>query len=165
MPNGWAWLAKRITSSNTYKFLKGISPDVLFMYTVVQKFKDESSIVTCIDTIDRWEKDYGIPDDCFFVASDLETRRNNVILKKAGLGTQTRADFQALALKLGFACVVWTDGTNKFTIYFDLPTTLNPNLFPLQFPYPFGSNYGNIIECVFAKLIPANCNAIFRYIL
>lgn len=165
LPPGVAWLAKRIQDSNTYLFLKSIAQYLSLFFLNIEKLKDEMSPDTTIDLIDRWEREFGIPDDCINVLTLLQDRRNNVLLKMAGLGVQTDADFEALALKLGATCVCWRDGIKKFTIYFDLPAAWGPIVFPLPFPYPFGSRYGIIIECLFTKLIPANCEAVFRYVL
>jgi uncharacterized protein YmfQ (DUF2313 family) len=165
LPNGKAWLAKRITTTNTYKFLKALTYRFQTLDYDLEKLKQELDPATTSDLISEWEREVGIPDECFPVANNLIDRRKNVLLKIAALGVQTDPDFEALALKLGATCICWRDGVNKFRIYFDLPIAWSPYVFPIPFPYPFGLSYGNIIECLFTKLIPANCEPVFRYIL
>lgn len=47
----------------------------------------------------------------------------------------------------------------RFTIYVDL--NFEGNDFPLQYAYPYGTDTDDIIECLFEKLKPANCDVFF----
>lgn len=53
------------------------------------------------------------------------------------------------------------DGRFTIVINFKLPPEL---LFPLDFPIPFGSQQFAILECLFTKLKPANCQILFGFI-
>lgn len=50
----------------------------------------------------------------------------------------------------------------RFTIV--VKFTTSENQFPLVFPYPFGDEQFAILECLFGKLKPANCDIIFELV-
>ena len=183
MQQGWWSRAIRQVDTIWYKILKSLSStfktlDTQINATGLETFPDET-----IDLIERWEKDLGIPDDIFDNSGTLEQRRNNVIIKLAGLGVQTAEDFVNVAKLIGYDNVVisaaevavfplsfpipfFPSAKNaRFTIYVDLPKSAGLGFFPLPFPATFASGQDNAIERLFNKLKPANVQLIFRYIL
>jgi len=132
--------------------------------------------------LEEWESALGIPDGCFNADGPIEERRNHVLIK-LGLSVQTAEDFEDLATVFGFASNVkggafhgtfpmifpimfFPTGTDaRYTMIIELPQSLNPNVFPFTFPFVFGEREGNIIECLFDRLKPANTKNRYRYIL
>lgn len=188
LPDGEAFVAKNITTTNTYKFFDAIAKNfVLYCDDLREVQQVEMDPNTTEDLISRWEREYGIPDECLDIAPTLEERRQNILIKIGMSGVQTVQDFEDLALKFGvvvnvypaagtseitfpldFPWLFFNETTAKFTIIVELPLQLGENIFPFdntKFPFPFSSTNGNIIECVFRKLVPATDDVIFRYIL
>lgn len=188
LPDGKAFESKNIPSKNMYKFVDAIAKTFVLTCNDIEEVKRvEMFPDTTEDLISRWEKQYGIPDSCFSNKGSLEERRQNILIKIGMNGVQTVADFENLALKFGlnvevkpgagsdlltfplaFPWVFTSAQQARFILIVDLPTILGTYIFPFtvtKFPFPFGSSNGNIIECVFTKLVPANVKVIFRYIL
>lgn len=186
LPDGKAFESKNIPSKNLYKFLDAILKSFVLFCNDLEEVLKEMNPATAESLISRWEQEYGIPDQCLKKSFDLATRRNNVLIKIGMDGVQTVQDFEDLAAQfgfiveivpiagideavfpLGFPWVFITDQEARFTIYVNLPTELGVNVFPFEdkFPFPFSSTNTNIVECVFRRLVPANVQVIFQYIL
>lgn len=188
LPDGKAFEAKNIPSKNIYKLMDAIAKNfVLFANDLEEVLNVEMNPGTTEDLISRWEKEYGLPDECLVKTTDLEQRRTNILVKIGMNGVQTVQDFIDLAAIFGYDVNVipaagmdaavfplafpWIFGTAaelRFTIYVDLPAELGENTFPFdvtKFPFPFSSTNTNIIECVFRRLVAADVKVIFRYIL
>jgi uncharacterized protein YmfQ (DUF2313 family) len=117
LPPGIAWAAKRISTSNTYKLLKSVSQQVQILFSDFDRLKEEMDPNTTTELIDRWEKEYGIPDDIIAVAFTIPDRRNNVILKMAGLNISTINEFRALAARLGYTLTIDISSAIRFPPY------------------------------------------------
>jgi len=181
MPNGPLFEAKNIQDSNFRKLLKGFAGELFtaqgYLVTLEQEyFPDATNLF-----LSEWESALGIPDDCFPLADDNNTRRMYILIKLAALGVQTADDF----IELGNL--------------FDESGSLNINVFPLSDalypPYnvPFtpvglpearyiivveGNNIlanvppydvpfnvessETILQCVLSKQKPSNCRILFR---
>ena len=138
--------------------------------------------------ISEWESAVGIPDTCFPGDGDLDTRRRHVLTKLASLGVQTNEDFETVARLFGFIvqcqpglesalCVTRggsiTEADCRWTVVitFYLAETLTFTYTFLNRDPPPGPEDGllffdaqvPILECLFAKLIPANCQLRFLY--
>lgn len=188
LPDGTAFQAKNIPSKNLYKFLDAIAQSfILFAHDLEEALK-EMNPETTEDLIARWEKEYGLPDQCIEKSFDLQTRRDNILIKIGMNGVQTAQDFIDLAAKFGvvveiipgieyysfpfsvskFPFSFQTEAISRFTLIVLLPTALGSNVFPFsttKFPFPFSSTNANIIECVFNRIVPANVQVIFKYVL
>lgn len=167
-PNGDLWKGKVIESTNMYKLFRGISQENLRAENYLKTLQDEFIPDKTEVFIDEWERVLGIPDDCFNGEGDLETRRRNVLIKLASLGVQTVDDFQDLANLFGVTAIVYpgeeaptTPPVPKFTIVVEFVTTSG---FPFTFPFTFGDDTIAILECLFKKLRPANCDVVFQQI-
>ncbi len=172
LPGGDLFAAKSIDTSNLYKFLNGLSPEMLKVDNFIKTYRE----LIIPDKLDEtfildWEMALGIPDDCFKANGTIEERRTHVLAKLASLGVQTVADFEAMALLFGISVTVVPgieengpgDADDRFRIYvrhLELPS----DAFPLTFPIVFGSKAISIITCLFDKLKPANCEVIFKQI-
>lgn len=187
LTDGQATVAKNIPSKNLYKFIDAIAKNFVLYTNDLNEVLREMDPSTTEDLINRWEREYGIPDECLSVAFDIETRRQNVLIKIGMNGVVTVQDFVDLALRFGvvvevfpaksdpnitfplaFPWLFMSEKAAKFTLIVKLPAELGTNIFPFnvtKFPFPFSSTNGNIIECVFRRLVAANINVIFRYVL
>lgn len=180
LPDGDAWVNKFNSESNLGKLIIGLAAEYLKISIMIEDSLNEVNINTTVQLIDEWERSVGIPDDCFDASGTLQERRDRVISKLSNYGgIQTAEDFERLALTLGFNVEV-TNGTAngvfplKFPIRFfdnrkEAVHTIIVNLeeqrsvFPLTFPIEFSSGVTGIIECLFKKLAPANCQVLFLY--
>lgn len=104
LPGGELFESAYIPGSNFNALLAGLSGELLraenFMFLYNSQFiPDETTVF-----IEEWESAVGIPDNCFTISSSdtNEQRRLNILVKLASLGVQTVADFENLAVILGF---------------------------------------------------------------
>lgn len=189
LPDGKAFEAKNVPSTNTYKFIDALAKSFILFANDLEEVYKEMNPATTENLISRWENEYGMAQSCLGIASTLEERRSNLLIRIGMDGVQTVDDFEALAQSLGIDCVIHrfadiegfpfttngfpitlaTDKYARFTIIVDLPTELNEEVFPFSsngFPIILLSELSTgIIECVFNKLVPVNVNVTYRYIL
>lgn len=188
MPDGKAFESKNIPEKNLYKFLDAIAQSFILFNDDLNAVFEEMNPATTEDLIARWEKEYGIPDACISLAPTLEERRTNILTKIGMNGVQTVQDFIDLAAKFGITVEIipgidfyafpftipkfpfpfQSEKTARFTLIVNLPQALGENVFPFtptKFPFPFGSTNANILECLFTRIVPANVQVIFRYVL
>lgn len=129
--------------------------------------------------IEEWERNVGIPDDCFDVAADLATRRRNVLIKLVSLGVQTNDDYIALGNLLGFSIqidypiiaavlpqivpfIVNSSRILRFT-WIVRANGLVVTALPQIVPFIVGdSTEQTILQCLFNKLKPANTLIIYE---
>lgn len=179
LPGGELFEAKNIQDSNFRKLLRGMAGELYRANGLLREYDilpDET-----IKFISEWESALGIPDDCFSGNGTIEERRRDVLVKLAASGIQTNQDFVDLAALFGVTVTVTAGveeitfplvfpvlmfSTNKearFTIIVEF-TAPDTSRFPLTFPILFGTDEIGLLECVFNKLKPANCNIIFRQV-
>ena len=130
--------------------------------------------------IEEWERFVGIPDDCIEIASSLEQRRMNILLKLSGINVSTEKQFKNIAKILGYEIEVSNGVDNStfplklpflliseaaapFTIVITLPASIKPIGFPLTLPFKLSEEQPDILKCLFDKLKPANTKVFFRY--
>lgn len=171
LPSGRLFAAKLRANTVLRKLLTGLAGEVLNSEGFVKALQDEFIPDTTVKFIEEWESVLGIPDDCFLATGDTDERRRDILIKLASLGVQTADDFVALAALFGIAVTVSSgkavnepsaasDKEQRFTIVVTF-TVDAANTFPLTFPIPFGDEVIAIVECLFIKLKPANCNVLF----
>ena len=169
------------SGENLKKVLVGLGASWLDYRAFINKLSIEYNINTTEDLISSWEGFVGIPDSCFNIASTIEERRQNVLLKIAGLNVATARQFENIAQILGFSIKV-TSGIEEatfpmafpitllsagdlgFTILVRIDASLKPSGFPLTFPFEFTGDAPDILQCLFNKIKPANTQVIFKYI-
>ena len=166
---------------NLKKVLLGLAASWLDYRAFINKISVEYNVDTTEDLISSWEGFVGIPDSCFNIASTIEERRQNVLLKIAGLNVSTARQFENIAQILGFSIQV-TSGIEEatfpmtfpitllnpgdlgFTILVRIDSSLKPAGFPYTFPFEFTGDAPEILQCLFNKIKPANTQVIFKYI-
>ncbi len=187
MPSGKAWDAKNKIGSNIRNLASGFTEEFARGDLTQHNFIQEMMPDTTDEYVGDWEKAVGIPDHCFTVAPDLETRRLNIKTKLSLLGLQTKADFEGFATSIGLS-IKARSGIDHATIadggyetelpVVDIPTEMAtikaarqtlvittliaPESFTYEFDFPFSSPAQTLLECVFRDAKPANCNILFK---
>lgn len=181
MPGGILFASKSIHDSNFRKLLTGMAGELFRANGYLKSYNDEIIPDQTVKFIEEWESALGIPDSCFKATGTIIERRRDVLVKLAALGVQTSDDFVALALTFGITVTInsgireiafplvfpvimfSTLKEGRFTIIVRF-TDQSANRFPLVFPITFGSGEIVILECLFTKLKPANCDIIFQQV-
>jgi uncharacterized protein YmfQ (DUF2313 family) len=159
--------------------LQGLATELIRSSELLALFRDQILPDETILFLDEWEAAVGIPDDCFDGQGSDAKRRRDVLAKLASLGVQTAEDFKALAQIFGLGVII-TGGSVHGTFPFTFPMILFPdertarhtivvdvmenpvgNVFPYTFPLTFGDPLTTLVECLFRKLKPANCDLLF----
>jgi len=172
--------AKNREDSTLRKILIGLASEWLNFRSKINEVSNEYNPKTTTKLIEEWEEFVGIPDDCIPVASTIEQRRLNVLLKLAGINATTEKQFKNIASILGYNIEVSngvststfpltlpflliSEASAPFTIVITLPSSIKPSGFPLTFPFTLTSQQPAILDCLFNKLKPANTQLFFRY--
>lgn len=180
-PGGKLWAAVHKDGTNLNKLIKALARTLAETECSIMEFQEQFMPDKTVLFLDEWEKALGIPDDCFKGTGSQDERRLHILVKLASLGVQTAEDFENLAAKFGINVTVRGGITNiKFPltfpiIFFDTEKEARftivvefnepaPNAFPLTFPISFGNGVIGILECLFRKLKPANCDIIFQQV-
>ena len=172
--------AKNRDDSTLRKILLGLASEWLNFRDKINEVVNEYNPQKTTALIQEWEEFVGIPDDCIPVASTIEQRRLNVLLKLAGINATTEKQFKNVASILGYNIEVSngvststfpltlpflliSEASAPFTIVITLSSSLKPSGFPLTFPFTLTSQQPAILDCLFNKLKPANTQLFFRY--
>ena len=172
--------AKNRDGSTLRKILLGLASEWLNFRDKINEVSSEYNPQKTTALIQEWEQFVGIPDDCIPVASTIEQRRLNVLLKLAGINATTEKQFKNVASILGYNIEVSngvststfpltlpflliSEASAPFTIVITLPSSIQPNGFALTFPFTLTSQQPAILDCLFNKLKPANTQLFFRY--
>jgi len=179
MPSGKAFAAKNIIGSVIRKLLLGFAVEIMRIDTWIALFRTDTVPDQTKNFIPEWESALGIPDSCFKGTGTDTARRLAIEIKLAGQGVQTAQDFVDLALKFGIS--ITAESGSLHGIHGALPTkvyaggdvearntlVIRPTevigeSFPYTFPITFGTSELAILNCLFAKLKPANVNLVFE---
>lgn len=182
LPNGPLFEAKNINDSNFRQLLRGLAGELFTAQGYLVTLNDDYFPDVTVNFLDEWEKALGIPDDCFPGTGSMNERRRDIVTKLASLGIQTDADFEELGTIFGVTVSVYPgiefssvfpatfpfiffDSAKqaRFTLIVDFTVT-EASKFPLIFPFTFGSGEIGVLECLFRRLKPANCDIIFRQV-
>ena len=172
--------AKNRDDSTLRKILLGLASEWLNFRNKINEVVNEYNPQKTTALIQEWEEFVGIPDDCIPVASTIEQRRLNVLLKLAGINVTTEKQFKNVASILGYNIEVSngvststfpltlpflliSEASAPFTIVITLSSSIKPSGFPLTFPFTLTSQQPAILDCLFNKLKPANTQLFFRY--
>lgn len=179
LPTGRATRAAYAKGSNTRNLLKGLSGELKRVEQELRTYVKEYDIRDSELLLGEWERAVGIPDSCFSGTGTIQERQRDVLVKLAASGVQTAGDFEALAEIFGVTVEV-TAGIDQITFPLVFPVAMftteqearftivvtftdeTPNIFPMTFPFVFGSDVIALIECIFKKLKPANCQIFFQ---
>lgn len=177
LSNGKLFEAKNILGSNFNRLLRGFSGELRTAEGYLDTFETEYFPDETVLFLDEWESALGIPDGCFDGTGTADERRENILVKLAALGIQTTQDFIDLALRFGKVVNVFPLSDEAFPPYAVpfTPIQLHEGRFVIVItgvdlvtgvpPYdvPFDLTVGeSLMECVFKKLKPDNCDLIFR---
>lgn len=166
LPGGPLWESGTVPGTNLNALLVGLSGAMLdietFNYIYLTEFIPSGEGTSFLED---WERALAIPDECFPGPQqpNRNIRRLHVLVKLASLGVQTVADFTRLATIIGYPGTLVQSGIDAGIPEPDGQFTVVVKLadegigFPSAFPIPFYSNQQTIVECLFNKLIPANC--------
>lgn len=181
LPGGLLFASRSVQDSNFRKLLRGMSGELFRSNGLLKEYCEQMIPDQTVKFIDEWESAVGIPDSCFKGTGTLTERRRDILTKLAALGVQTRQDFIDLAATFGVAITI-NAGIDEITFPLTFPvvmfgtlkearftivvrfTVQAANRFPLVFPITFGSGEIAILECLFTKLKPANCDIIFQQV-
>ena len=172
--------AKNRDDSTLRKILLGLASEWLNFRDKINEVADEYNPQKTTALIQEWEQFVGIPDDCIPVASTIEQRRLNILLKLAGINATTEKQFKNVALILGYNIEVSngvststfpltlpflliSEASAPFAIVITLSSSIQPSGFVLTFPFTLTSQQPAILDCLFNKLKPANTQLFFRY--
>ena len=172
--------AKNRDDSTLRKILLGLASEWLNFRNKINEIVKEYNPQKTTALIQEWEEFVGIPDGCIPVASTIEQRRLNVLLKLSGINVTTEKQFKNVASILGYNIEVSngvststfpltlpflliSEASAPFTIVITLSSSLKPSGFPLTFPFTLTSQQPAILDCLFNKLKPANTQLFFRY--
>lgn len=172
--------AKNRDDSTLRKILLGLASEWLNFRDKINEVVNEYNLQKTTALIQEWEEFVGIPDSCIPVASTIEQRRLNVLLKLSGINVTTEKQFKNVASILGYNIEVSngvststfpltlpflliSEASAPFTIVITLPSSIKPSGFPLTFPFTLTSQQPAILNCLFNKLKPANTQLFFRY--
>lgn len=181
LPGGILFASRSVQNSNFRKLLRGMSGELFRANGLLKEYSEQIIPDETVKFVSEWESAVGIPDDCFLGTGSLDERRRDVLTKLAALGVQTQQDFIDLATTFGvtitinsgireitfplvFPVVMFaTEKVARFTIVVRF-TAQAADKFPLVFPFTFGTGEIAILECLFTKIKPANCDIIFQQI-
>lgn len=172
--------AKNKEGSTLRKILQGLASEWLNFNASLDNVANEYNPNATTNLIEEWEAFVGIPDSCIAIASTLEQRRLNILLKLAGINATTAKQFKNIAAILGYSIEVsngvdtstlpltlpfllMTEGAAPFTIVITLPASLQPQGFPLPLPFTLTQQQPQVLNCLFNKIKPANTQLFFRY--
>lgn len=175
LPPGRAFGSKNETGSNLRAFLRGLAGEVIRVEEQIDLFREEILPDQTVLFLTEWESAVEIPDGCLEGTGSQTQRRLELTTKLADMNLQTPQDFIDLAAIFETPITVesgidrpdlivsesWTNKEARFTIVITFEIEV-PEVFPYTFPIVFGGEEGIIIECLFSKLKPANCQLYFE---
>jgi len=180
LPGGRLFAAKDRDGSNLRSLLTGIADELFTADGYIVDYQNDIIPDATVYFIEEWEQALGIPDSCFAGTGTLNERRRDIILKLVTLGVQTADEFVSIAALFGVAVTVESAAPHgifpmTFPIFigtakdarFTLFVTFTVNAvsrFPITFPLTFGDEFIPIIECLFRRLKPANCDVYFQQV-
>lgn len=147
----------------------------------IDALNDEADPRTCNETIDEWERNLGLPDDCSSSAQTFAERRQAVVAKDIACGGQAPAYFVSLAKALGY------DASIEEYRALKIGDTIDSSCYDDNWVHAFSvvvgdatpvrystiadactddplATWGNeILECVISRAAPAHAVALFSY--
>lgn len=103
LPDGWAWAAKNIKSSNLAKLLTSMAEEYSRIEDRAVALLKESNPATTFELLPDWERVFGLPDQC---APDevltLQQRRQRILQLLTTRGGQNKSFYKTLAAQFGY---------------------------------------------------------------
>lgn len=181
LPGGDLFASKQVPDSKLRKLLRGLSWEMFRSNGLLREYNAEIIPDQTNKFLGEWESAVGIPDCCFTGTGTADERRRDILVKLASLGVQTTEDFIDLAKIFGVGVSI-SNGIDGITFPLTFPvlmftalrearftivvtfTIQEDSTFPLAFPIAFGSGEIALLECLFRKVKPANCDIIFKQV-
>lgn len=182
LPGGELFIAKSVQDSNFRKLLRGLAGELFRSNGLLREYDTEIIPDQTNKFLSEWESALGIPDTCLKGTGTNDERRRDILVKLAALGVQTDEDFEELAAQFGVTVDV-SPGIDEITFPWVFPlsfwfstnqearytimvrfTVQEASRFTYTFPITFGDSLIGILECLFTKLRPANCDIIFQQV-
>ena len=161
LPNDRLFKTKNIIDKVLYRFLKGATFEFSRVETLIRDVANQYDPQQTIDLLERWESAVGLPDDCISLATTIDERRENVLLKLRSLYAQSEQDFIDLAELLGYTITI-EHGSDKFYPPYEIPHFL---LTPPQGRFIWIVRSSSVLpqklKCLFNKLKPVHTKLIF----
>lgn len=105
-PRGAAWGTPDGEAPSTQSVIANLTRALLApfgdLYARAWRLVDEACTSTLVDSLDDWERDYGLPDPCVTEPQTIEQRKNSLAARVMRLATITPADVVKLAARLGY---------------------------------------------------------------
>jgi len=161
LPNGEAFVAKYVEGTNLRSYQKAKSQEFKRFGDFIADLISEVLPSTSINLLNEWESYLGIPDNCIPLATTLQERRDNVILKLTSLAYQTEQHLIDLADAYGFTITFGLSTGFNYT----LPFVLNNNersLFLISGNFSTNPDKAAVFQCLIKSLIPANKTVVFQ---
>lgn len=180
LPNDPLWDDKNVEASELRKILLGLASQWLDARETVNTVCREYDPATTTQLLSEWETTVGIPDGCFRTTGvSLEKRRQQVLLKLAGINVTTAKQFENIAQILGvsitveaakdsysttfemtFPIVLLSESESIFTIIVTVYDITEG--FPYTFPLSLSDGIISLLRCLFNKLKPSHTLLYFR---
>lgn len=176
LPNAPIFAAKRMVGKKLRNLLRGLSGTLLQAQQFIQTTADERDAGNADLTIELWEAAVGIPDTVFRGTNfELEYRQRDVLTRLGRMNSSTKPAWQNLLDLYGIDAVVesgWQhrgdfpvgpagDKEAKFTIIVFVSNAVDPRVFPVSFPWKFGSILTEA-QNMLTQMKPANVAVQFR---
>lgn len=178
LPNGPIYAAKRVVGTKLRSLLRGLAGTLVRAQEFMQITVDERDASNADLTIDLWEAAVGIPDNVFRGTNfELEFRQRDVITKLGRMNSSTKMAWEDLLALYGITATVesgWLhrgdfpvgpvgDKEAKFTIIIFVTNAVDPRVFPVSFPWKFGSILSET-EAMLQQMKPSNVAVQFRIV-
>ena len=179
LPNDETFASKNIPDSTLRKLLRALSVEFGNANDFLDEYVCDSRPTSTGFFLEAWERDLGIPDECFLGNGTREERARDVFIKWARMNVQTLEDMRALADLFDVTLTI-DSGTSFgafqhcFPIQFfeksvDARFTLIVNAqissvvgFPIPFPIPFGYPLIGFVQCILEEAKPSNVQLLFN---
>ncbi|MEO3997173.1 putative phage tail protein [Mesorhizobium sp. CAU 1732] len=105
-PRGSAWGTPDGEAPSVTSKIAGLTRVLLapfaMLYASAWKLTLESRSATLVDSLDEWERDYGLPDPCVTEPQTITQRRDSLAARVQSLATITPADVVRMAARVGY---------------------------------------------------------------
>lgn len=106
LPSGAAWRspdrAAFDSNSRMGGFLRGLASDMARLYRLIFGVAMESTASTLANSLDDWEREFGLPDPCLGEDPATDARLRFLLAKVRSAGTITPQEFIDLAATIGY---------------------------------------------------------------